>query len=183
MPCVRPKLKTMERTQLPELIDHHMRKSARSDSPPDIIDGSPPGDHLLDNGSTLWTRQVSTLDSRHTSRPHRNENPYYTPPRGLTQRGSTYHDSLSRGGAISRYETPIDFSTRYPYDSTSNLLYSSLTRRMAMVSMDTSGGETPTLATPGPPPDMVPQPPRRITGTATPPDITASPNNTWQAML
>ncbi|XP_067941672.1 BTB/POZ domain-containing protein 7-like [Watersipora subatra] len=39
------------------------------------------------------------------------------------------------------------------------------------------------LASAGPPPDIAQQPARRTVGTSLPPDITASPNNTWQAML
>ncbi|KAF6034168.1 hypothetical protein EB796_007524 [Bugula neritina] len=93
-------------------------------------------------------RHASTLDSkpRRYRRRSQTVNPYHTPPRGSCNQ------------------------------STSNLLYSSLTRNIS-VEYDRL------LAQEGPPPDIAPQPSRRLTRTSTPPDITSSPSNTWQAML
>lgn len=79
--------------------------------------------------------------------------------------------SRARTEVVNPYHTPPRSAAR---PSQSGLLYSSLTRNI----------DIELLARAGPPPDIAPQPPRnRITGTSTPPDITSSPSNTWQAML
>lgn len=164
-----------ENNDLPELLSQHLQVNNHTSvtqssidllpKPPDVLADSPPNrsqtlqePDLMTSSVELSPRQVATLDSR----PHR-----------LARQ----HRSQSAG--VNPYHTP----PRGSYQSNrqqSSLLYSSLTRNMANANQGSAAG---TLERPGPPPDIAPQPPRRLTGTSTPPDVTSSPNNTWQAML
>ena len=144
-----------------------------SPSPPDVLEGSPPTSEPDLMPTTIprqsQRRHFSTLDSvpqRNRSSRLRTQanNPYHTPPRRV-QRHANRQNAFDNPG------------------SQDNLVYSSLTRRNMNVDYDSS---ISLLASAGPPPDIAPYPHpshTRVTGTATPPDITSSPSNTWHAML
>lgn len=139
---------------LPEIAKHDSIQ-AESNLQPDVLEGSPPTGNLDLMPSTSNTRRHAvTLDSRYRRRSH-----------SRTQPTNPYH-TPPRSALGQRHR-----SASHGVDS---LLYSSLTRNLSI--------EYP-LASAGPPPDIAPESVRRTTGTATPPDITSSPTNTWQAML
>lgn len=166
--------------ELPEILSQHVIVSETvrntTPTPPDVLADSqllPSAEPDVMSRSqssfrSLTHRQVVTLDSRPRSRSNRfnrspagDSNPYDTQPRASSRRYST---------------------SGRPADHRHSLLYSSLTRNLSTASGEVSASIQP-VERAGPPPDIAAQPPRRLTGTSTPPDVTSSPNNTWQAML
>lgn len=161
--------------KLPAAISKHKHVlSDRSATPPDVVERSPPASspdlmpttlprqsHHNPHSSNI-SHHYSTLDSvPHRSSRLRTEADYHTPPTASHRRQATLRQRNS--------------------GSHDNLLFSSLTRNMNRADYDSS---ISLLASAGPPPDIAPHATRgRVTGTSTPPDITSSPNNTWQAML